>query len=114
MAVELDLGLAVLVGEAEVVEEVGAAVRIGGPALAEGGAQVLDQRLGVDLLLEVDGRGLDDEVGPVGEVLAAPDELRVEVGVAALPGGADRVAVGVGEDGLELGRGDVGAAAAGG
>ena len=78
------------------VEEVGAAPAHGRAAVAEGGAEIPDQRLGVDLLLEVDRRGLDDKVEPVGEVLA-PDELRVEVGVAALPGGADGGAGGVRE-----------------
>ena len=43
--------------------------------------QVVDQRLGVNLLLDVEGRGVDDEIGPVLLVLAAPDELRVEVTV---------------------------------
>jgi hypothetical protein len=46
--------------------------------------QIVDQDLGVDLLLNVDGRGADDEVGPVLLVFAAPDELRVEIAVAAL------------------------------
>ena len=51
--------------------------------------EVVDQRLGVDLLLDVERRRMDDEVAPVLLVLAAPDELRVEVAVAALVGDAD-------------------------
>ena len=52
--------------------------------------QVVDQHLGVDLLLDVERRRVDDEVAPVLLILAAPDELRVEVAVAALVGDADR------------------------
>ena len=44
--------------------------------------QVVDQHLGVDLLLDVERRRVDDEIAPVLLVLAAPDELRVEVAVA--------------------------------
>ena len=32
---------------------------------------------------------MDDEIGPVLLILAAPDELRIEVAVAALVGHAD-------------------------
>ena len=39
--------------------------------------QAVDDRLGVDLLLDVDRRRIDHEVRPVLRVLAAPDELRV-------------------------------------
>jgi len=43
-----------------------------------GGAplQLVDDRLGVDLLLDVERRDVDDEVGPVLPVLATPDQLR--------------------------------------
>ena len=44
--------------------------------------QVVNERLGVDLFLDVERRGVDDEVGPILLILAAPDELGVEVGVA--------------------------------
>ena len=46
--------------------------------------EVVDDDLRVHLLLDVERRRLDDEVGPVGHVLAAPDELRIEVAVAPL------------------------------
>jgi hypothetical protein len=82
VAVELDLGLAVFLGQAEMVEQVGARALA---VAAEGGAQVLDEGLGVDLLLEVDRRRLDDQVGPVGEVLGAPDELDASIYLARLP-----------------------------
>ena len=44
--------------------------------------QIVDQRLGVDLLLDVERRRVDDEVAPVLLILPAPDELGIEVGVA--------------------------------
>src|SRR5690242_20079106 len=44
--------------------------------------QIVDQHLRVDLLLDVERRCMNDEIAPVLLVLAAPDELRVEVGVA--------------------------------
>src|SRR3990172_9780536 len=50
-----------------------------------------DQRLGVDLLLDVERRRVDHEVAPVLLVLAAPDELQVQVAVAGLIGDAHRV-----------------------
>ena len=59
-------------------------------ALARLPQQIVDQHLGMDLLLDVERRRVDDEVAPVLLVLAAPDELRVEVAVAALVGDADR------------------------
>jgi hypothetical protein len=45
-------------------------------------SRVVDQGLWVDLLLNVERRGVDDEVGPILLVLPAPDELRVEIAVA--------------------------------
>ena len=44
--------------------------------------EVVDQDLGMDLLLDEERWRRYDEVGPVALVLAAPDELRVEVAVA--------------------------------
>ena len=69
--------------------------------------QVVDQHLGVDLFLDVERRGVDDEVAPVLLILAAPDELRVEVAVAALVGHAHRALLVLLHDGLIFGRGDV-------
>ena len=68
--------------------------------------QVLDQRLGVHLLLKIDRRRLDDEVGPVGYVLAAPDELRVQVRVTPLELRTNRLAFLRRKHGLKLGRRD--------
>ena len=74
----------------EVAEEVDlvAGLRAALPCRAQ---EVVDQDLGVDLLLNVERRRLDDEVAPVLVVLPAPDELRVEVAVAALIRHADGV-----------------------
>jgi hypothetical protein len=36
----------------------------------------------MDLLLNVERRGVDDEIAPVLLILATPDELGIEVGVA--------------------------------
>ncbi|MBP6106550.1 MAG: hypothetical protein KBB53_08330 [Steroidobacteraceae bacterium] len=69
--------------------------------------QVVDQRLGVDLLLDVQRRRVDDEVGPVLLVLAAPHELRIEVAVAAPVGHLDRTLGVLVEHRLVLGGGDV-------
>ena len=76
-------------------------------ALARLTEQVVDERLGMHLLLDVEGRGLDDEVAPVLLVLAAPDELGVEVAVAALVGDAQRLLGLLLDDRLVLGRRDV-------
>ena len=76
-------------------------------ALACLAQQVVDQHLGVDLLLDVERRGMDDQIGPVLLVLAAPDQLRVEVAVAALVGHADRTLLSLLHDGLVFRRGDV-------
>ena len=48
--------------------------------------QVVDEDFGMDALLDVEGRRVDDEVGPVLLVLAAPDQLGVQIAVAALVG----------------------------
>ena len=69
--------------------------------------QVVDQHLGVDLFLDVERRGVDDEVAPVLLILAAPDELRIEVAVAALVGHADRVLLVLLHHRLVFGGGDV-------
>jgi hypothetical protein len=61
----------------------------------------------VHLLLDVERRRLDNQVGPVLLVLAAPDELRVEIAIAPLIGEADRGFVLLIHDRLELGCGDV-------
>ena len=49
---------------------------------------------------------MDDEIAPVLLILAAPDELRVEVGIARIPQGAWNGLV-LTDDRLVLGGGDV-------
>ena len=75
-------------------------------ALPRTAQQVVDQRLGVHLLLDIERRGVDDEVAPVLLILAAPHELGVEVGVARV---ADRPRAFLLflDKGLLLGGGDV-------
>ena len=46
--------------------------------------QVVDQHLGVHLFLDVERRGVHHQIGPVLLILAAPDQLRVQVAVAGL------------------------------
>ena len=72
--------------------------------------EVVDEDLGMDALLDVEGRGVDDEVGPVLQVLAAPDELGVEVAVAALVGDLEGGQLLPLHEGLVLGAGQVFAA----
>ena len=91
--------------------EIGEEVRRGGrlllPPFLGLPQQVVDQDLWVHLLLDVERRRLDHEIGGILLVLAAPDELRVEVAVAALIGNTDRRLVLIRNDGVELRRRDV-------
>jgi hypothetical protein len=88
----VELGHCLLVGQpVEAGEEVRhRRCRLIAPLLALP-QQIVDQDLRVHLLLDVERRRLDDQVGPVLLVLAAPDELRVQVAVAPLIGQPDRV-----------------------
>ena len=61
----------------------------------------------MDFFLNVEGRGGNHEVGPVLLVLPPPDELGVEVAVAAFVSDADRSPFVAVHDGLELGGGNV-------
>ena len=88
----VELGLVHALGDAvEVGEQVGRDLPGFVLALLRLAQQIVDQHLGVHLFLDVERRGVDDEVAPVLLILAAPDELRIEVAVAALVGHADRV-----------------------
>ena len=46
--------------------------------------QIVDQHLGVHLFLDIEGWCLHHQLGPVLLILAAPDQLRVQVAVARL------------------------------
>ena len=61
----------------------------------------------MDLFLDVQWRGLDHQVGPVLFVLAAPDQLGVQVAVAALVGNPDRALLILAHHRLVFGRGDI-------
>ena len=113
----IELGLSAVVGQAvEVGKEIdllkSALSPCPSPACGRGvlfrlATQVVDQYLGVDLFLDVDRRRVDDEVGPVLLVLAAPDQLRVQVAVAALIGDTNGRLLVLLHYRLVFGRGDV-------
>ena len=71
--------------------------------------QVGDERLGVDLLLDVERRHVDHQVGQVLLVLAPPYQLGIQVPVAALVGLAQGRFLLLLHHGLVLGGGNVGA-----
>ena len=81
-----------------------AMIRLGLLALAE---HIVDQRFRMYLLLNEKRRRLNYEVGPVLHVLAAPDELRVEVAVTPLVRDLNRVLIFFGKQRLILGGRDV-------
>ena len=76
----VELGLRLLVDAVEVgvdvVEQVGG-VSAGLGAFIRMPFQVIDDGLGVDLFLDIEGRGLDNQVRPVLLVLAAPGQFRL-------------------------------------
>ena len=87
----VELGFGVLGGQAvEVGEEIGETgldvLVLCAAGLLALPHQVVDEDFGVDALLDVERRCVDDEVGPVLLVLAAPDQLRVQIAVAAFVG----------------------------
>ena len=98
MAVELHLGLAILVRQAEMAEEIF--------GLLAPGPQVVDQRLGMHLLLKVDRRRVDGQLGLI-RILPTPDELRIEIAVAPLIGHLDCLSIRGFHDRFEFGRGNV-------
>jgi len=61
----------------------------------------------MDLFLDVERWGMDDEVGPVLLVLAAPDQLRIQIPIAPLVGHAHGRLLVLAQDRLVLGRRDV-------
>lgn len=69
--------------------------------------EVVDEDLGMDFFLDIKGRGLGDEVRPILLIFPAPDELRVEIAVAAFIGNLQGAFVGVLHDGLMLDGGDI-------
>ena len=84
LVVLVELGLVHAVRDAvEVGEEIGRELPGLVLALARVAQQVVDEHLRMDFFLDVKRRGVDDEVAPVLLVFSAPDELRVEVAIAA-------------------------------
>src|SRR6266536_4569994 len=52
--------------------------------LSGGSQEIIDQHLGMDLLLYVKGWCVDDEIAPVLLILAAPNQLWIEVAIALI------------------------------
>src|ERR1022692_3777370 len=61
----------------------------------------------MDLLLDVEGRRVDDEIAPILLVLPPPHELRIQIPVAALVRHPHRTRFVLVENGLELRRRDI-------
>ncbi len=57
----------------------------------------------MDLLLYVEGRRVNDKVGPVLRIFAAPDKLGIEIAVPALVRNTNRTQVFIVHDRLVLG-----------
>ena len=107
LVVLVELGLVHAVRDAvEVGEEIGRELPGFVLALARSAQQIVDERLRMDFFLDVERRGVDDEVAPILLVFPAPDELRVEVAIALVAGLA-RLLLFLLEDGLIFGGGDV-------
>ena len=68
--------------------------------------EIVDQHLRMNLFLNIERRGIDNEIAPVLLILPTPDELGVEIGVPWIP---DRPGSGIvrSEHRLMLGGGDV-------
>ena len=80
----VELGLVHALRDAvEVGEEIGLRASLLIALLARLPEQIVDQHLGMNFLLDVERRRVDDEIAPVLLVLAAPDELRIEVACCA-------------------------------
>ncbi|MGA7234523.1 MAG: hypothetical protein WBY44_02515 [Bryobacteraceae bacterium] len=105
MLVELRLGVP-LGHSVEIGKQVGLILR----GLLLGRAppqQIVDQNLGMYLLLDIDRRRVGHQVGPVLLVLAAPDQLWVQIAVAAFVGHADGALLLFVHYGLEFGGRDI-------
>jgi len=70
-------------------------------------AQIIHQHLRVHFFLNVKRRGLHHEIGFVLHLLAAPDELRIQIAVPSFHRHAHRRLLGLGQHGLIFRRGDV-------
>ena len=110
--VAVELGLGLLGGQpVEVGEQIGEAVLhaldLRPPRLLALPHQVVDQCLGMDAFLDVEGRRVDDQLRPVLLVLAAQDQLRVQVAVAPGVGNLDGTLLRVLHQRLVLGAGQI-------
>src|ERR1700683_4414046 len=76
-------------------------------ALASFAQQVVYQNLGLNLLLDIQRRRIDDQICPVLLVFASPDQLRIEVPITAFIFYANRIFLSFLQDGLVFRRRDV-------
>ena len=90
----IKLGFGVVIGEAvEVGEEIELCARFGFFLVFALFEQVIDQRFGMHFFLNIERGGIHHEVGPVLLVFAAPDQLRIEIAIAAGIRDLDRTAI---------------------
>jgi hypothetical protein len=83
LVVGVELGLVRAFGDGvEVGEEVGRELAVAVLLLLGLAQEVVDEGLGVDLFLDVERRGVDDEVAPVLLILATPNELGIEIEIS--------------------------------
>jgi len=91
--------------------EVGEQIQLLGRFLCLGffalAAQIIHQYLGMHFFLDIEGRRLHHQVRPVLYVLAAPDQLRVQIPVAPLIGNPQGCQFIIPHHGLKFGSGDI-------
>jgi len=119
LIVLVELGFVHAFGDAvEIGEEIGLEAGFLGFGFFGLAEEIVDQDFGMDFFLDVEGRRLNDEVGPILLIFAAPDELRIEIAVAlhffffearrgAFVGDGDGSGFFLFQDGLEFGGGNV-------
>ena len=107
----LGIGQAVEIGKHVELWRLGA--RLSRGAFLALALEIIDDDLGVQLLLDIERRRRDDQVRPVLLILAAPDQLRIKIAIAALIGQPDRRLVLRRHHRLQLRRGNILARGAG-
>ena len=89
MLVELCFGI--LAGQSvEIGKEIELRIRLLAATLFRLPTQIVDKNLGMNLLLDIERRRRHNQIGPVLFVLAAPNQLRVQIAVTALVGHSNR------------------------
>ena len=81
----IELGPIHILGDAvEITEKVGGDLPCLVGAFTGFPQQVINQRLGMHLLLNIERRRMNHQIAPVLPILTAPDQLRIEVGIAGV------------------------------